>query len=98
MKQESAIACVPLLFALFFLVTQIFAHAEISRAEWEAQNTRAQLIDQEKSLLQENDELRKDVDELKAQVNVRLRKISAAQDRLDKIRHDLITIKMKLLP
>lgn len=61
------------------------------RSEWT-------LLDQEKWLLQDNDSLQRDIDHLKIEVEERLRKISLAQKKLDKVRHDLITVRMKLMP
>ncbi|MBX9666330.1 MAG: hypothetical protein K2X93_01875 [Candidatus Obscuribacterales bacterium] len=87
------LACVILL-----VTATALASAEISQQEWDAQQARNRWLDHEKQLLQEREEIRKDIDELRAQVDERVRKIAAAQVRLDRIRHDLITIKMKLLP
>lgn len=98
MKKQRALVHAIICSAILLITLQLLAQAEISQSDWDAQQARNQLLDQEKYLLQEHDNLQKDIDELKQQVDARLRRISAAQTRLDKIRHDLITVKMKLLP
>ena len=56
------------------------------------------LLDQENLLLREEGRLKQDVDQLKREVAARLEKIDIAQRRLDRINHNLITLRMKFLP
>jgi uncharacterized protein YlxW (UPF0749 family) len=56
------------------------------------------LLDQEKRLLEENDKLQQDLLVLKREINEKVDKLESAQDKLDRVRHQLITVRMKLMP
>ena len=73
-------------------------HVAMADTVSDEQRQRFDLEDQEKQLLRDEDRLKQDVDQLKREIGVRLDKIDTAQRRLARINHDLITLRMKLLP
>ncbi len=87
-----------ILSAVALASTAMFAQADLDQQRYEEEKQHNRLLDQEKWLLRESDSLQRDIYQLKDEVEVRLRKISAAQNKLDSINHDIITVRMKLMP
>ncbi len=84
---------------LLAVLTASFAASDSDDRErrWQEDQTRYSLIDQEKALLKESDSLSKEVFELKKTVNELLNALSKKEDRMESLKHQLITVQMKLL-
>ena len=66
--------------------------------QWEINRQRYDLIDEEKSLLRNQDQLSYAVFDLKQKINQLQDALSLTQTKLDDVRHRLITVRMKLIP
>jgi predicted nucleic acid-binding Zn-ribbon protein len=78
--------------------TPCLADDRIDSARADDDRQHRDLLDQEKRLLQQNDELQRDVLDLKKAINEKVDKLESAQGKLDRVRHQLITVRMKLMP
>ncbi|HEY9790017.1 MAG TPA: hypothetical protein V6D22_06450 [Candidatus Obscuribacterales bacterium] len=89
------------MFAIVISTVASLGHAAIADSSNDdpyAERQRLDLQDQEKQLLREEDRLKQDVDQLKRAIALRLDKVDIAQRRLERINHDLITLRMKMMP
>lgn len=91
--------CNPLIFlsacnALIFCII-------CSQAKGQENDNRSQryaLMDAEKSLLAQQDDVSRQIAQLNFDINEKQKSLTSAHQRLESIRHQLISIQMKLLP
>jgi len=70
---------------------------EAKEHEWRGRQQRYQLLDQEKALLKQSDELSYQVFDYKRTIDELSKKLSATQSNLDDVHRRLITVRMKLM-
>jgi hypothetical protein len=69
---------------------------ESATARWQMQHERYELLDQEKALLEANDNLEHDIDRSKLAVKELMDHLNAAQANLADVRHALISVQLRL--
>ncbi len=65
--------------------------------QWRAQQTKYDLLDREKSLLKKDDDLSRHIYDIKLSIKTLTDALFASQSELDRVRHELIIIHVKLL-
>jgi len=89
-----------MLSALAMFLAPVVAGFADDRADRDDQQRqqRYELMDQEKQLLKEDDELSQQVFELKRTMNEIYKRLSASEASLATVRHRLISIRMQMMP
>jgi len=98
MKNRSLLYSV--LLAAFFIASSSANDLpkEDSVVQWELNRQHYDLLDEEKRLLKEGDELSYVEMDLKRKILEWQKQLSATEAKLDAVRHRLVTVRMKLLP
>jgi hypothetical protein len=81
----------------FFLIFFIGGVAARTEAEWEAQRAKYDLVDREKLLLKADDELSKTIYDSQQKLNQLSAALQTELAERDRIRHELIVVRIKLL-
>jgi hypothetical protein len=65
---------------------------------WRVERTRNELFDRQKALVTKEDELGYRIQELKRKINFLNKDLAEAQSDMDQVRHELVIMRVKLLP
>jgi hypothetical protein len=80
-----------------FCIYSSAAEAARTEAEWEAQRAKYDLVDREKLLLKADDELSKTIYDSQQKLNQLSAALQTELAERDRIRHELIVVRIKLL-
>jgi hypothetical protein len=81
----------------FTLVCASIADDNNSDDRWQAQHAKYDLQDREKLLLKADDDLGRQIYDIKQRINALHDALDASQSERDRVRHELIIVRVKLL-
>jgi septal ring factor EnvC (AmiA/AmiB activator) len=98
MKVKAASLYLSLVFTAVFVAGSPADNRDDSGRKWQENRQRYELVDEERALLKQSDQLTYEIMDLKRNINDLQKRLSMAQSKLDDVRYNLVSVKMKLMP